>query len=191
MAPQTVKLKRPVPRPVPQDQEEADLKLTADAIIQAIGEGVFDTHLDLIDKAITDRIRKSQEEEPDEIDLRRAPAEKIRVLRSAPPELVWNRTYRLRGDKYSGVVVTFLELVGDANGGISTAKISVDTGNENVQEGKVYIVPSAALEEIPDLASTKTRAQPYGHSLKPCRQCGGDVEYSGTGRPHTLCKNCR
>lgn len=190
MPPNSARLKRPVPRPVPQDQEEQDLKLTAEAIIQAISEGVFDTHLDLIDKAITDRIRQSQEEEPDEIELRRAPAEKIRVLRSAPPELVWNRTYRLRGEKYAGVVVTFLEYVGQANGEIPRAKVSVDTGNKNVQAGNVYIVPSAALEEIPDLAVVKTKA-PYGHSLKPCRQCGEDVEYSGTGRPHTLCKNCR
>lgn len=190
MPPKQVKLKRPVQSP-PQNEEEKELKLASDEIIKAIGEGVFDTHLDLIDKAITTRIRQSQEEDPDEIEPRRDTVEKIRVLRSSPPELVWNRTYRLRGEKYAGVMVSFLDLVGNADGGMPKAKVTVDTGNQFVSEGKIYMVPAAALEEIPDMVGTAAKDKPYGHSLKLCKKCGGDIEYSGTGRPRILCEKCR
>lgn len=185
---QAVKLKKPV---VPSAEREAqELKLTADEIIKAIEEGVFDTHLDLIDKAITERIRASQEEDGDEIEPRRSSTEKIRVLRSGPIKLTVGRIYRLRGEKYLGVRVTFLQLVGDAEGGVSKAKILVEVGNENLVKGSVFLVPTGALEEIPEMQA-KADEQPYGHSLKNCRKCGGPIEYSGSGRPRVLCENCR
>lgn len=189
MQSQTVKLKRPA-QPS-RENEDRDLKQTADELIQAIGEGVFDTHLDLIDKAITERIRKSQEENGDAVEPRRVASEKIRVLRSAPAELIWNRQYRLRGEKYAGVVVSFLDLVGQADGGIPKARVSVDTGNKNVEEGKTYIVPSAALEDIPEIRNVNVPPRLKNYTLDPCKKCGGAVEYSGKGRPHTLCENCR
>jgi len=185
--PAQVKLKKPGTLSPPAQRELEAVKETVDEVIKAIVQGEFDAFLDLIDKALYERIKMSQEEDGDPIDTRRETGEKIRILRSTPIDLVLGRLYRLRGEKYAGVTVEYLEAIGDADGDLPKAKVMVNIGNGKLKSDKVYIVPAVALEEIPEMKAAK----PMEFKQTPkCKSCGEEIDYSGRGRPKSLCPNC-
>jgi hypothetical protein len=198
MAVQKVKLKRPEKASAssavaPTAQEEADAReRTVKLVLEALRAGEFDGDLDVLYEALDERIRWYQKEEGEPDQDPRERAEKLKVLRSPQVIPVEGRLYRVRGEKYAGVTVKFLELVpqqnGDAPKSLVEVALAADSGLEN---GKLYKLPTAALEEVPEMKVAAPKKPPYGYSLKPCKQCGGDVEYSGKGRPQMYCAECR
>lgn len=195
--PQQVKLKtKRVAREQPtQEQEDSSRQTAVDLVLQAIAEGEFDTHLDVIFTAVDARIAQYMEENPqDALPTLKDRQERFRTLRREPPQLVAGKKYRLAGEKYEGVSVSYLGMMerSDGDGGAAKAKVEIITGNSTVQPGKVYKVPVSALEDIPEMHKPLMAAK-FGPTRPGpmCRKCGDPVDYSGKGRPSALCANCK
>lgn len=172
------------------EREAEDTLETVQEIITALSEGMFDAYLDVIYKAFDDRIRKSQEEDGDgELPTTRDRAEKLRSIRTErePVIPVEGRQYRLRGEKYQGVIVMYMEMAGVNNRGAAMVLVEVIVGNGDQTVGRQYKVPLIALEEIPDM---KSKPLPNIPDAPKCRRCGEPVAYSGRGRPRSFCDNC-
>lgn len=196
----TVKLKRPIKKPSADREAESTFE-TAQEIVAAIEEGVFDPYIDVIFKAFDARIRKSQEEDGDgELPLRER-SEKLRPMRVEREAIIpaEGRHYRLRGEKYQGAVVMYIEMAGFNSRGAALVLVEAITNNDIVTTGQRYKVPLLALEEIPDVKKVSVErnpahrdnvslSPPYGHAK--CRKCGNPVDYSGRGRPRSFCDNC-
>lgn len=182
----TVKLKVRKPS---KEREAEDTYETVQEIVAAIGEGVFDPYIDVIFKAFDERIRKSQEEDGDGELPARERSEKLRPMRAEREAIIpaEGRHYRLRGEKYQGAVVMYIEMAGFNSRGAALVLVEAITNNDIVTTGQRYKVPLLALEEIPDMKSTTT-ALPTKVPL--CRKCGNRVNYSGKGRPRSFCDNC-
>lgn len=182
------KVKLKVRRPS-KERESEDTLDTVEEIVGAIEEGVFDAHLDVIFKAFDERIKKSQEEEGDGELPTRDRSEKLRPMRveRAPVGLVEGRHYRLRGEKYKGAIVMYLEMAGVNSRGAALVLVEAITGNDIVTSAQQYKVPLIALEEIPDV---KSKPLPNIQDAPKCRQCGEPVKYSGRGRPRNFCDKC-
>lgn len=179
-----------VRKPRPPKEEEGEVTLeTVQEIIGAIGEGIFDPYIDILWKAFDDRIRKSQEEDGDGEVPTRGRAEKLRPMRveRTPVTPVEGRHYRVRGEKYQGVVVEYIELSGFNSRGAAMVLVEVITGNLAATDGKRYRIPLIALEEIPDVRS---KPLPNLLDVPKCRKCGKPVKYSGRGRPRNFCDDC-
>lgn len=182
------KVKLKVRRPSPEREAEDTLD-TVEKIVSAIGEGVFDAYLDVIFKAFDDRIKKSLEEEGDGELPTRDRSEKLRPMRAdrAPVIPVEGRHYRLRGEKYKGAVVVYMEMAGFNTRGVAMVLVEAITGNDLVVSAQQYKVPLTALEEIPDM---KSKPLPNISDAPKCRKCGNPVKYSGRGRPRSFCDDC-
>lgn len=183
------KVKLKVIRKKPEERTSEDVLDTVQEIIGGIGEGVFDAYLDIMFKAFDDRIRQFQEEDGDGELPTRDRADKLRSMRAdrSPVTPVEGRHYRLRGEKYQGVVVMYLDKSGVNDRGAEMVLVEAITGNKIVTYAQQYKVPLAALEEIPDV---KTKPLPDLIDVPRCRKCKEPVEYSGRGRPRALCDNC-
>lgn len=180
----TLKVRRPS-----REREAQDVAETVRDVVAAIREGMFDPYLDVLFKAFDDRIQKYQGEERDELPTRDR-GDKLRPMKSAPVavEPVAGRLYRIRGNRYAGVVVEYLEEAERGRIGVPTAMVRARVGNDAVKTGNLYKVPLIALEEDADAVDSSSRP-PYGHTT--CRKCGKNVEYSGKGRPRAFCDACK
>lgn len=182
MPPKQVRLKVP-----PKTREEkTDTELVVQAFVKAIAGGVYDTHLDILFAAVDGRIQESQQEPGDFVPPRKPTQDEV-------PEFARDLRYSLLGERYSGVVVKFLDYMEprDGDGGIRKAKVECIYGNEDVTAGKVYKVPLTALVEWKEDEKPKPHQPVYGYARGNCRSCGGAVEYNGRGRPPSLCETCR
>jgi hypothetical protein len=182
----TVKLKVRKPS---KEREAEDTFETVQEIVAAIGEGIFDPYIDVIFKAFDERIRKSQEEDGDGELPTRERSEKLRPMRAEREAIipVEGRHYRLRGEKYKGAVVMYIEMAGFNSRGAALVLVEAITNNDIVTTGQRYKVPLLALEEIPDM---KSKPLPNISDTPKCRKCGEPVKYSGRGRPRSFCDNC-
>lgn len=171
------------------EADAGDVLETVQEIVSAIGEGIFDPYIDVLWKAFDDRIRKSQEEDGDGEVPTRDRAEKLRPMRveREPVTPGTGRHYRIRGEKYMGAVVMFIEMAGFNNRGAAMVLVEGVVGNSAVKTGQRYRIPLIALEEIPDV---KSKPLPNVQDAPKCRKCGGAVNYSGRGRPRNFCDNC-
>ena len=196
MVSQTVKLKV---RKLDPDDKAVEVAEVVKDIITAIEGGAFDAHIDVLFKAFDDRIRAYQGEEGDGELQTRERADKLRAMRSEPVPVIpaEGRHYRLRGSRYSGVIVMYIEMAGSDPNEKPLVMVEAVIGspvNGSVKVGQRYKVPLVALEEIEEenklaaFENKKPSKVPYGHTK--CRSCGADIEYSGRGRPKSLCSVC-
>lgn len=161
---------------------------TVQIFLEALAEGTFDTHLDILFQAINSRIQESQQEPGDAVEPRDC------VPDHAPLKLlVVGKHYGVLGEKYSGVVVMYIEDLEprDGDGGIPKVIVECIVGNANVIGGKKYKLPVSALTEIVEDIKPVPHRPPYGYARGNCRTCGGPVEYNGKGRPPSVCAACR
>lgn len=181
MPPQKVRLKKPLPSPK-LEEEEYSPKKTLLMFIEALQLGEFDSDLDTLYEAVDARIAGYQQEEGD-------PGHDPRNRASASVSPVEGKEYYVRGDRYAGVVVVFLEPVPQHNGDSPKALVEVALAIESdLVVGQRYRVPIAALQEIPVKQPQKVPGS-IGYSF--CKGCQERIEYSGTGRPKSYCENCR
>jgi hypothetical protein len=169
-----------------QKREESSKEEAIQLVLAAIEVGDFDTHLDIIAKAVDDRIRLYQEEDGDGELLTRERAEKMRAMRKpiVNPEI--GKQYRVRGEKYAGVVVIVVDNDPEDAGKVVVEFIS---GHQNAGNGKQYKLPYVALEEIPQMYKTPSNDPVKKYICKKCQQ--NPVPYNGVGRPPSLCESCQ
>lgn len=118
-----------------------------------IESGDLDSHLDLVYIAADERIRQlhGNRPDPEEVHKKLGSVMKLRGVDVENPEA--GKRYRIRGESYRGVEVTFLGEAQAYENGNRKARVSVElAGDQSVSKlkpGSFVKVPLAALMELP------------------------------------------